>query len=74
MEGKLKVIFVLLIQRYLAMINEHSSHLYLWDFESKRLRPHLEYGAVFNKIKWSPDGTYLAATCDKYKFYTPRIK
>jgi len=47
------------------MASEHSSIINLWDFEYKRLRTHLEFGAVFNKIKWSSDGAYLAASCDK---------
>lgn len=53
--------------RYLAMINEHSSAVHLWDFETKKLKANSEFGLTFNKIEWSPDGAYLALSSDKAK-------
>jgi hypothetical protein len=47
------------------MIDEHSNSVNLWDFDGKRLRTHFQLGVTFNKMKWSPDGAYLALSSDK---------
>lgn len=47
------------------MIDEHSCVINLWDFDSKRLRSHTEYGVTFNRMEWSPDGAYLALSVEK---------
>ena len=49
------------------MIDEHSNAINLWDFDSKRLRTHIEYGLTFNKMEWSPDGAYLALSAEKFE-------
>ncbi len=51
--------------RFLAMINEHSNIINIWDFTAQKLFSHFEFGAVFSQMKWSPDGAYLAVSCDK---------
>lgn len=52
------------------MIDEHSNSVNLWDFDGKRLRTHFQLGVTFNKMKWSPDGAYLALSSDKYATLT----
>ena len=49
-------------KRYLAMIHKHSSKITIYDFDSDTLKTHCVIGVTFNKLKWSPDGAYLAVT------------
>lgn len=53
--------------RFLAMINEHSNVITVWDFTAQKLSSHFEFGTVFSQMKWSPDGAYLAVSSDKFR-------
>jgi WD40 repeat protein len=44
------------------MISRYSSKVTLYDFDSGALKSHSVSGYTFNKLKWSPDGAYLAVT------------
>lgn len=57
--------FLIANKRFLAMINEHSNVINVWDFTSQKLFSHMEFGTVFSQMKWSPDGAYLAVSSDK---------